>query len=722
MFPRYLLIFLLFTSSTFARQGMWLPQLLKELNESEMKSMGMQISADDIYSINHSSLMDAIVQFGAGCTGEVVSDRGLLITNHHCGFSQIQSLSTIEKNFLADGYWSRNGDEELPCPGLTVTFIKEIRDVSAAMLAGISDTLNEESRQSFIKSRTDSIEKSIGGKQKGFVRSFYYGNKYYLFLIEIFTDIRFVGAPPQSIGKFGGETDNWTWPAHVGEFALFRIYSDTNNLPAAFSKNNVPYKPRQFLTINAGGIKEDDFVLVAGFPGRTSEYILSPALKTIANQTNPNRIEIREARLNILRDEMKRNDTVRLLNAPKFSTLENSYKKWQGELIGFRKFDAINKKIAEEKNIYKLLKNNKTLSADTILFSVFDSLTNVAMPYNFANDFFVEAFPGMDIINQAIKFRKLMAMNDSIKTDTSVIYSEARRLNKELDGFYKTFRPGIDKRNCEAMLSLTWQKMNADYSTDLSGLKDLFPEEIRNGIKKFGSVQNYVNVIFSQSMFTSKNKLFEILISGQRKNFRKISQDPAYMLAISISKKQKEVQSKLELINKELNSIQRKYMFDLLALDSSKSLFPDANLTLRISYGKVEGMSPADGIRYEYFTTADGILDKSKTGNEDYRIPLRLTEIIEQKDYGNYGKNGVLNVAFLTSSHTTGGSSGSPVLNGKGELVGVNYDRMWEGVLSDYYYDERYCRNISLDIRYALFIIDKYSNAKRFIDEMRIAK
>ena len=323
---------------------MWLPNLLKEINEADMKSLGMEISADDIYSVNHSSLKDAIVQFGGGCTGELISSKGLLITNHHCGFSQIQSLSTIEKNYLKDGFWSGSIEEEIPCAGLTATFIKEIIDVTESVLFNVNDTLNEDDRATIIKLRTDSIEKSVGGKLKVFVRAFYHGNKYYLFKTEVFTDVRFVGSPPQSIGKFGGETDNWMWPRHTGDFSLFRIYSDKDNQPAAYSKDNVPFTPKQYLTINIKGVNENDFIFVFGFPGSTFQYIPASSLDVIASQKNPNRISIRDSRLNIMREAMNRNDTTRLQYSAKFYTLENPYKKWKGEQIGFKRFDVIKKK------------------------------------------------------------------------------------------------------------------------------------------------------------------------------------------------------------------------------------------------------------------------------------------------------------------------------------------------------------------------------------------
>ncbi len=708
-----ILIAILFNLSANAREGMWLPQLLSSLNEPDMKSMGMQITAEDIYSIKQSSLKDAVLQFGGGCTGELISGSGLLITNHHCGFSQIQSLSTIEKNYLENGFWAKDFKEELPCPGLTVTFIRDITDVTKIILSGISDTTNEDIRGILVKERSDSLEKTLGAKLKGLVRSFYQGNKFYLFTLEVYSDIRFVGAPPQDIGKFGGETDNWVWPRHTGDFSLFRIYANKENQPSAYSADNVPYQPKKFLNINIGGVKEKDFIFVFGFPGRTNEYLISSGLETIVEQTNPNRIAIRDIRLDQMRDAMRANDTINLQYASKFSTLENAYKKWKGELIGFEKNDVVSKKLEAENSFKQLLLNSGNVSADTSLFTRYNSINEQANPLNYAIDYYTEGFSGVELLNATARFNKLIdVFSDTSKTQKDR-EAEIKKCKTDFRNFYKNYNVELDKRICEKILAYATRKVSKDYLPDLIN---------KNSNKNDNDFIKYTEQLYSHSLVADSNRVMAFLNSFGKKHFNKIKKDPAYLLMNDIAQNQQAIQIQLTALNKQLSAIQREYLADMLQIEKTKKLFPDANSTLRVSYGRVEGVMPQDGVEYKFYTTTDGLLRKSEMDVFDYKIPEKLKELIRAKDYGRYGKNGVLNVAFLSSAHTTGGNSGSPVLNAKGELVGVNFDRMWEGVLSDYYYDESLCRNICLDIRFALFVIEKYGKATRLIEEMKIVQ
>jgi hypothetical protein len=707
-----LILFILFVvSDCYGREGMWLPQLLGMLNEADMKSMGMQISAEDIYSFKQSSLKDAVIQFGGGCTGEIVSDSGLLITNHHCGFSQIQSLSTIEKNYLKDGYWAKNFAEELPCPGLTVTFIRDINDITQSILHNLPDTMNEDLRIIIIKERSDSIEKTVDKKYKGVVRGFYQGNKYYLFTTEVFSDIRFVGAPPSEIGKFGGETDNWTWPRHTDDFSLFRIYANKENQSAAYSKDNVPYKPKRFLTINISGVKENDFVFVFGFPGRTNEYLLSPGFEMIETQTNPNRIAIRDIRLDEMRKAMRSNDTIKLQYSAKFSTIENAYKKWKGELLGFSRFDVLNKKKKFESEFHEKYLTKET--PDATLFTAYDSVNRQLRPLSAAMDFYAEALSVVEMLNANVRFNKLIdVFTDSAKTDADR-KTEIANCKRDFRIYYRNYNQSLDKIICKRLFEFSYSKVD----------KNDLPELIRkHGEKSNGSFDEYVDELFTKSLVSDSTRLMKFFDSFDKGKIKRIRNDEAYKLMDDISDNQQQIQMQLTRLNQQLNAIQRKYLEVLMRTTKTSKIYPDANNTLRVSYGRVEGMIPNDGMRYDYYTTTDGILDKSKMDVYDYTIPPRLAEFILNKDYGRYATNGKLNVAFLASAHTTGGNSGSPVLNAKGELVGVNYDRMWEGVLSDYYYDETYCRNICLDVRYLLFVVEKYGNANRIINEMRIVQ
>ena len=693
-----------------AREGMWMPQLLKELNESDMKSIGMEINAEDIYSINHASLKDAIVQFGAGCTGELISAKGLLITNHHCGLSQIQSLSVIDKNFLKDGFWASDREEEIPCPGLKCTFIREIIDVTSDVLAGISDTLNEEVRALLIKSKTDSLEKSVNIKLNGVVRQFYQGNKFYLFIAEVYNDVRFVGAPPISIGKFGGDTDNWMWPRHTGDFSLFRIYADKDNNPSVYSKENIPYTPKQFLTINIGGIKENDFAIVYGFPGRTNEYIPSSAIEVIANQTNPNRIAIRQVRLDIMKEAMNSNDTTQLQYAARYSTLENYYKKWKGELLGFKRFDLINEKKIREKEFNEKLKNFPELLKDSSLISQYNSFSDKAKPLNFANDYFAEALSAIEIVNASARFKTLVNLYEENTNAEKKINDELLKLKKDFKEFYRNYNSSLDFKICKAVLSLSYSNLERQY----------IPEKIFIEGQRKDNFKKYCENIFENSLIADSARLMKFLDSFKRNDVKKILKDPAYILSLSIAENQTKLQTNLRKLNSRISQLQRNYMRDLLTMNQTGKLYPDANSSLRVSYGKVESVAVNDGMSFNYFTTAEGILDKSKTNSTEYKIPQKLSELIKNRDYGRYGSGGILPVAFLSSVHTTNGNSGSPTLNSKGELIGVNYDRIWEGVVSDYYYDEKKGRNISLDIRYALFIIEKFGNAGWLLNEMKI--
>ena len=705
-----LVFFLILFIEVPAREGMWMPQLLKELNESDMKSMGMEINAEDIYSINHASLKDAIVQFGAGCTGELISAKGLLITNHHCGLSQIQSLSVIDKNFLKDGFWASNREEEIPCPGLKCTFIREIIDVTSDVLAGISDTLNEEVRAQLIKSKTDSLEKSVNIKLNGVVRQFYQGNKFYLFIAEVYNDVRFVGAPPISIGKFGGDTDNWMWPRHTGDFSLFRIYADKDNNPSVYSKENIPYTPKQFLTINIGGIKENDFAFVYGFPGRTNEYIPSSAIEVIANQTNPNRIAIRQVRLDIMKEAMNSNDTTQLQYAARYSTLENYYKKWEGELLGFKRFDLINEKKIREKEFNEKLKNFPELLKDSSLISQYNSFSDKAKPLNFANDYFAEALSAIEIVNASARFKTLVNLYEENTNAEKKINEELLKLKKDFKEFYRNYNSSLDFKICKAVLSLSYSNLERQY----------IPEKIFIEGQRKDNFKKYCENIFENSLIADSARLMKFLDSFKRNDVKKILKDPAYILSLSIAENQTKLQTNLRKLNSHISQLQRNYMRDLLTMNQTGKLYPDANSSLRVSYGKVESVAVNDGMNFNYFTTAEGILDKSKTNSTEYKIPQKLSELIKNRDYGRYGSGGILPVAFLSSVHTTNGNSGSPTLNSKGELIGVNYDRIWEGVVSDYYYDEKHGRNISLDIRYALFIIEKFGNAGWLLNEMKI--
>jgi len=703
----FIILFLVFHSSN-AREGMWFPQFLEQLNETEMRQLGMKISAEDIYSVNKSSLKDAVVQFGGGCTGEIISERGLLITNHHCGFSQIQSLSTIETNLLKNGFWAMSDTAEIPVPGLTVTFVKEIIDVTSIILANVSEDLNEQERNLIIKSKSDSLEKArADGKNiKAFVRSFYSGNEYFLFITQVFRDIRFVGAPPVSVGKFGGETDNWLWPRHTGDFSLFRIYCDSLNKPADYSKNNVPYTSMKFLEINIEGVKENDFTFVYGFPGRTNEYLSSSSLDLIYSQTNPTKIKIREERLNIWRTDMNSNDTIYLKYAPRFKTLANYYKKWRGENLGLKSFNVVEQKKSYESKI-------NTMSnglAKPILDSI-EAVNTKLKPLSYNSDFYVDGLLGIEIVGLSQKFKKLITLSQSDTTSKEVLNKELERLKADYRGFHKNYSKATDRKICVAMLKLADKHLSIEY-------KPAFYSDLETE----SDFEEYTDNLFYGSLLTDTTAVMEYLTSFKKRKIKRVLKDEVYNFGLEINRVSQELNLKMAPLNIELGRLQRNYVSLLHSVDKERKFYPDANSTLRVAYGNVKSMNPSDGRTYNYFTTTDGILEKIDNSNPDFEFPAGLEKLIRDKDFGTYAKNGSVPVAFLASNHTTNGNSGSPVLNAKGQLIGINFDRVWEGNMSDYFFDENTCRNIAMDMHYFLFVVEKYGKATRLIGEMKIVR
>ncbi len=703
-----LVIFFLFFLSSKAREGMWFPQLLEQLNETEMRQLGMKITAEDIYSVNKTSIKDAVLQFGGGCTGELISARGLLVTNHHCGFSQVQSLSSIENNILKNGFWAMNDSSEIPCPGLTVTFVREIKDVTSIVLANVSSDLSEENRNVITKSICDSIEKANGdGKNiKAFVRSFFSGNEYFLFITQVFRDIRLVGAPPVSVGKFGGEADNWLWPRHTGDFSLFRIYCDSSNLPADYSKDNVPYTSKKFLEINIEGVKENDFTFVYGFPGRTNEYLSASSLDLIYSQSNPNKIKIRDERLNIWRTDMYSNDTIYLKYASRFKSLSNYYKKWKGENLGLKSFNVVGqKKVYESKIIVE--SNGK---AKPILDSI--EVLNVKLkPLQYNSDYFVECLLGIEIAGLSQKFHKLISLSQSDTTSKEVMDKELTRLKADYRGFHKNYSHKTDRAICLAMLKLADKSLSPEFKPSFYSM-----------LKTENDFEIYVDKLFYGSLLTDTTEVLELLNSFNKRKLKRILKDDAYLFGKEINIISQSITTKMSPINVELGRLQRNYVALIRGVDKDRKFFPDANSTLRVSYGNVKGMNPSDGKKYDFFTTTDGILEKIDNSDPDFEFPAALEKLIRDKDFGAYEKNGSVPVAFLASNHTTNGNSGSPVLNANGQLIGVNYDRVWEGNMSDYFFDENTCRNIALDMHYFLFVVEKYGKAKRLIEEMTIVR
>ena len=703
------LLLLLFVIQTHAQQGgMWIPSLLKGMNETEMKNLGMKISAEDIYSVNHSSLKDAVPQFDGGCTAEVISDKGLILTNHHCGFDAIQNHSTVEHDYLRDGFWAYKMEDELTNPNMVVMFVVRIEDITTKVLEGVAALPTEAEKQKKIQENIASLSNSLPKEawQENKIKTFYDGNQYLLFVTETFKDIRFVGAPPSSIGKFGSDTDNWVWPRHTGDFSLFRIYADKNNHPAAYSADNVPYKPKHFFPISIAGVKENDFTMVMGYPGRTTEYLPSVAVDQIVTTLNPAKIEVRDAALKVQDRFMRKDQTIKIQYASKYASVANYWKKWMGETKGLKKANAVAAKQKFEADFQqKVIKAGKQAEYGNLL-SDFQKNYNEIKEYALARDYFTEvALRNTEILSVGYKLYQLEQL---LNTKGEQSFNDRKNtLSKGIDDFYKDYNVEVDKNVFGQLVNL--------YAT--KSPKQFLPETLINV-----DVSKLTADVFTNSKLTSLATFRELLEGDSKTVIEKLNSDKGYLLIKSMADAYvKNVTPKYDELNLKNIALQRTYMKAILELSpKSARIFPDANSTLRVTYGKVKGYKPNDAIYYEPFTTLDGVMEKYVPGDYEFDVPQKLIDLYNTKDYGNYGVKGKMPVCFIATNHTTGGNSGSPALDANGNLIGLNFDRVWEGTMSDIYYSPDICRNIMVDARYVLFIIDKFAGAKNIINELKI--
>ena len=688
--------------------GMWIPSLLEGTNEKEMKALGMKISAEDIYSVNHSSLKDAVPHFNGGCTAEMISPKGLLLTNHHCGYDNIQNHSTVEHDYLTDGFWAYKLEEELPNKDLTVTFIVKIEDVTNKIFEGVLNLPTESDKQKKIQQNIAAVSKNFPKEawQDAMIRTFYDGNQYLLFVTETFKDVRLVGAPPSSIGKFGSDTDNWVWPRHTGDFSLFRIYADKNNRPAAYSKDNVPYTPKHFFPVSAKGIQENDFTMVMGYPGRTQEYLPSFAVEQIVNDLNPAKIEIRDAALKVQDGFMRKDNAIKIQYASKYASVANYWKKWIGETKGLKKSNAVAiKKAFEKKFQERVNKAGKQAEYGTLLAD-FEKNYNEIREYAIARDYFTEVvLRNSEILSFGYRLYQLEQVYNT--RGEQAFNDRKNNLISGFEGLYNDYNAQVDEKVFEQLIAL--------YAT--KSPKQFLPESLNNA-----NTSALTTSIFSTSKLTSYTSLKELLNGDAKTVLEKINQDAAYKLVKSIADSyQKNVAPKFDEINLKNVALQRTYMKGIMEFFPNDRIFPDANSTLRVTYGKVKGYKPSDAVIYEPISYLDGVIEKYVPGDYEFDVPKKLIDLYNAKDYGRYAdKNGKMPLAFIATNHTTGGNSGSPALDAKGNLIGLNFDRVWEGTMSDIYYSPEICRNIMVDARYILFIIDKFAGAKNLIEEMTI--
>ena len=708
-----LIIISVISLGAIADEGMWIPILLKKYKFEDMQKKGFRLTAEDIYSVNQACLKDAVVLFGRGCTGDLVSNDGLLFTNHHCGYGSIQAHSTVEHDYLSDGFWAMSRDQELSNPKLSVTFLISMEDVTSKILEGINDNMTQAERNSVIEKNIKKVKKDSSDDNHYTIdiKPFYYGNEYYMFIYEVFRDIRLVGAPPSSIGKFGGDTDNWMWPRHTGDFSVFRIYADKNNKPADYSADNVPYKPKRFFPISIKGVKKDDFTMVYGYPGTTQEYLPSYAVQLLQNVENPNQIKLREARLEIMRTDMDASSKVRIQYSSKYASVANYWKKWLGENRGLQKLNAIEQKQNFEKNFQTWTENNSTGNSYKNILPEYKSIYEKLTPLTKIENYLYEGVMTIEMIRYAGNFRDyelwLSKNDDELKKTTDNLELSAK-------GFYKDFNFPTDQKIFSKIIKMYIENISEEY----------YPPTLKLFNKKYkGNWDACINDICSKTVFSSEEKITNLLHNFRKSGAKTLAKDPVFMLWSDFAEMYSyNVYPSLLQCNNHLDSLNRLYMKAQREFQSDKVFYPDANLTLRVTYGKVNDYVPRDAVKYDWFTTLDGIMEKDDSTIYDYDVPARLKELWQKKDYGNYGENGVMKVCFTGSNHTTGGNSGSPVINGNGELIGLNFDRNWEGTMSDIMYDPNQCRNITLDIRYVLFIIDKFAGAGHLLKEMQIVQ
>ena len=694
------LLFLLSVNILHAHEGMWIPSLLKVL-EGQMQSEGMQITAEDIYSINQSSLKDAIVHFGGGCTAEVVSKKGLILTNHHCGYSQIQQHSSLENNLLKSGFWAMSMKEELKNPGLTATFIVRIEDVTEKVLSGVKDQNSNEGNRTML-SNIKAIEKAAVNQlnYKASVKPFYYGNKYFMIVSKTYKDVRLVGAPPSAMGKFGGDTDNWVWPRHTCDFSMFRIYANKENEPAEISDDNVPYKAARALDIAIDGVKENDFTMVFGFPGRTSQYLTSKAVENYIAKLLPARIEMRKNSLRHIDAAMAMDEATYIKYASKQSRISNAYKKWIGQDLGLRKKEAVKKKLNLEKDWVTKGKGNKALLDE--LFELENKKVEAQMAYNMFVEFY---YYGPEMMRWATGFNKL--------TNSKEFDKEAKKKLKNMQNFFKNYDVNIDKKVFASLVPVYLKHVK----------KEMLSKELKALVNKYPSSEAMVEALYKKSKLHNKEQV-EKLLQGSQKSFKKkLEKDPIYNLAQNLlTHFLNEVRPSFSQMTQNEEKLMKSFVKSLMMAYPEKSFWADANSTLRLTYGKVEGSAPRDGMQYTWFTTMDGIIEKYNTGEADFEVPQRLLDLYEEKNYGQYGTDGKLHVCLLGSNHTTGGNSGSPALDAYGRLVGINFDRSWESTMSDVLFDKDICRNIMVDIRYVLWVIDIYAGAGHLVKEMNLVR
>ncbi|WP_075590301.1 S46 family peptidase [Labilibacter marinus] len=704
-----------FSGALKADEGMWLLPLISKLNMNKMNDMGLKLSAEDIYSVNNSSLKDAVVIFGGGCTGELISDQGLLLTNHHCGYGNIQALSSVEHNYLKDGFWAKSLKEELPAEGLSVTFLKRMDDVTQKVLEGIDADTEAEERKKLIGENITAI-KEEASKDNDYtvsVKSYFEGNQYFLIIYEKYNDVRFVGAPPSSIGKFGFDTDNWMWPRHTGDFSMFRVYADKDGKPAAYSEDNVPLKPKHHLPVSLKGVEQEDFAMTIGFPGSTSRYLTSWGIEERMNVVNNARIIPRGLKQDLWKEDMLASEKVNIQYASKFSRSSNYWKNSIGMNRGLEKLKVVDSKKEIEKEFTAWVSaspERKEMYSD-VLSTLEKAYADRGKDLK-AQSYLIECMlRGTEIIALGTRTLKLEKALEDEESDEKV-KEVADGIAASLDAFYKDYSVSTDRKVFSAMLELYYKEIAKEYYP--SFYNDVVIKKYKGDFNKYGEV------VFNKSVFTDQKKLEAFLADPSLKLLRK---DPVFIAAKSTIKLYKELYGKVAEARASEAENNRLFLKGLMKMKSDKVFYPDANFTMRLSYGKVGNYEPKDAVIYKHYTTLAGVMEKYEPGNYEFEVPERLIELYDTKDYGQYAAtDGSLRVCFTTDNDITGGNSGSPVINANGELFGLAFDGNWEAMSGDIAFETQLQKCINVDIRYVLFIIDKYAGASNLINEMTLVK
>lgn len=696
-------------------EGMWLPILLKKYNYDQMKKLGMKLKPEQIYDVNKGSLKDAVVWFGGGCTGEIISDKGLLLTNHHCGYGQIQSHSTVQDNILDNGFWAKSYDEEKPNPGLSVSFLVRMEDVSSKIMPQLMG-LTAEQKENKLKELTGAIEKEAKGEThyETMVRPLFKGNQYILFVFERFTDVRLVGTPPQSIGKFGGDTDNWMWPRHTGDFSMFRVYANKENKPAEFSKDNVPYKPKHSLPVSLDGVKEGDFAMIMGFPGRTNRYETSMGIQMAIDKVNPAFVKAREKRLELMKEQMEKDVAVRIQLSSRYAQLANYWKYFIGQTEQIKRLKVVDYKKAEEARF-------KTWAADKAeykdIFPTLEKAYQDYMPISTLRTYMDQGISGALVLGLAgnfISLEKAMGADGNAETKQKNIET----LQKRSEMYMKLFNEPAERNITAAMLIMFYndvpkEQHPAIYSEIFAKYPGLTPE---------AAITKYTDEMMASTFMNTQDKLNAFFADP---SLEKLQADPAYRVVKSFNENyEKNYAERVNAFNKTVEEQGSLYIKGLMEMDKTRTFYPDANSTMRLTYGSVRAYNPKDGVSYNYITTLDGVEEKYVPGDDEFDAPAKLLELNKNNDFGIYGdkKTGELITCFITDNDITGGNSGSPVVNGKGELIGLAFDGNWEAMSGDIVYDDRYKRTINVDIRYVLFLIDKVGGATHVVKEMNLVQ